>query len=288
MSKPPAAFSINHEGLVLDIALVETEKLLMHEETIPSRLSKLKANIVRDGIQTAPIIVDRNTHVVLDGMHRTAVLKELGCRFTCVCLLDYFDPNIRVQRWCRMIPAPFSEGDAEKMLDDLDIKLEPFEVVESPEEEGSLLLIFKDTAYKLISEGEDLVDSLKKSYKLERRLEDWGYRIRHCTESEAREQLTSGSYIATMYLPKVEKNQVLKVAKEKRVLTPKATRHMLPARPVAVNVPISLLQDREITIEEANRRLADQLRDKKLSRFDPGVEWMGRTYDEVLYVFSDA
>lgn len=287
MSKPPVAFSINHEGLVLDIALVETERLLMHEETIPSRLSKLKANIVRDGIQTAPIIVDRNTHVVLDGMHRTAVLRELGCRFTCVCLLDYFDPNIRVQRWCRMIPAPFSAGDAEKMLDDLDLRLEPFEVVESPEDEGSLLLIFKDTAYKLISDGEDLVDSLKKSYKLERRLEDWGYRIRHCTESEAREQLTSGSYIATMYLPKVEKNQVLKVAKEKRVLTPKATRHMLPARPVAVNVPISLLQDREITIKEANRRLADKLRDKKLSRFDPGVEWMGRTYDEVLYVFSD-
>jgi hypothetical protein len=90
-----------------------------------------------------------------------------------------------------------------------------------------------------------------------------------------------------MYLPKVEKEQVLKVAKERRILTPKATRHKLPARPVAVNVSLSLLKDRDISVEEANRKLAEHLRDKKLTRYDKGVEWMGRTYDEVLYVFSE-
>ena len=287
MSKPPAAYSINHDGLQLDIALVETDSLLIHEETILFRLNKLRARIERDGVQSAPILVDRSTHVVLDGMHRTAALKELGCRFTCVCLLDYFDPSISVQRWCRIIPAPFSKVDAEKLLAELDLKLEPYEIVESPENEGNLLLIFKDTAYRIITGGDNLVETFKKSYLLERRLQDWGYQIQHCTESEAKEHLTSGSYEATMYLPKVEKKQVLEVAKEKRILTPKATRHKLPARPVAVNVPLSLLRDWDISIEEANRRLAAQLRNMKLKRYDKGVEWMGRTYDEVLYVFSD-
>jgi hypothetical protein len=172
MSKTPAAYSINHEGLLLDIALVETDRLLIHEETIPFMLNKLKVRIERDGVQSAPILVDRNTHVVLDGMHRTAVLKELGCRFTCVCLLDYFDPSISVQRWCRIIPAPFSEENAETLLAEIDLKLEPYEIVDSPEDEDSLLLIFKDSTYKIITDGEDLVEAFKKSYKLERRLQD--------------------------------------------------------------------------------------------------------------------
>ena len=288
MSKSPAAFSINHEGLVLDIALVETDKLLIHEEIIPFRLNKLKASIEQDGVQSAPIIVDRSTHVVLDGMHRTAIMKELGCRFTCVCLLDYFDPTISIQRWCRIIPAPFSKGDAEKLLKELDLRLEPYDLVKSPDDDGGLLLIFKDTGYRIVSDSSDLLDVFRKSYQLERRLQEWGYVIQHCTESEAREDLTSGSYEASIYLPKIEKKEVVELATEKKILTPKATRHKLPARPVAVNVPLTLLRDKKISIEDANKRLADILRKKKLTRYDPGMEWMGRTYDEVLYVFSDS
>jgi hypothetical protein len=288
MSKPPAAYTINHDGLRLDIALVETDNLLIHEEIIPYRLNKLKASIERDDVQSAPILVDRRTHVVLDGMHRTAIMKQLGCRFTCVCLLDYFDPSITIQRWCRMVPAPFNEKNAETLLKELNLKHEPFDLVESPEDDESLLLIFKDSGIKIITEDETLVEAFKKSYKLERRLKEWGYKIVHCTESEARENLTSGSFEATMYLPKVDKSQVLDVAQHKTVLTPKATRHRLPARPVAVNAPLSLLKDKNISVEEANRRLYDLLKDKKLERFDPGTKWMGRTYDEVLYVFSDS
>lgn len=288
MSKPPAAYTINHDGLRLDIALVETDNLLIHEEIIPYRLNKLKASIERDGLQSAPILVDRRTHVVLDGMHRTAIMKELGCRFTCVCLLDYFDPSITIQRWCRMVPAPFNEKNAETLLKELDLKHEPFDLVESPEDDESLLLIFKDSGIKIITEDENLVEAFQKSYKLERRLKDWGYNIIHCTESEARENLTLGSFEATMYLPKVDKSQVLDAAQHKTVLTPKATRHRLPARPVAVNAPLSLLRDKNISVEEANKKLYDLLKDKTLERFDPGTNWMGRTYDEVLYVFSDS
>lgn len=287
MSNSPAAYRINHEGLILDIALLETDSLLIHEEIIPSRLKKLKATIEADGVQSAPIIVDRNTRVVLDGMHRTAIMKELSCRFTCACLLDYFDPSIRVQRWCRIIPAPFSEGDAEKLLSELNLRLEPYELVESPADDGSLLLIFKDNVYKIITDGDELVDVFIKGYQLERGLQDWGYHVQHCTESEAKEHLTNGSYEASLFLPKLEKNQVLDMAQENKVFSPKATRHQLPARPVGVNVPLRMLRDKKSSLAEANRKLADHLKQRKITRYDPGSKWMGRTYDEVLYVFSD-
>ncbi len=288
MSKPPAAYTINHEGLRLDIALVETNRLLIHEEIIPERLTKLKTSIEHDGVQSAPILVDRVTHVVLDGMHRTAIMKELGCRFTCVCLLNYFDPSITVKRWCRVISSPFNEKNMEQLLSELNLEPEPYEFVESPEDDGSLLLLFKDTAFRINTDGDDLIEIFRKSYALEKQLEKHGYKIAHCTESKAQENLTSGSYEATLYLPKVHKDQVLELAQEHKVLTPKATRHRLPARPVAVNAPLSLLRNKKISIAEANKQLSELLKNKTLTRYNPGSEWMGRTYDEVLYVFSDS
>ncbi len=286
MSQYPVAYTIDHEGLRLDIALIETEKLFIHEETIPARLENLRRRIERDGVQSAPILVDRHNLVVLDGMHRTAVMTHLNCRFTCVCLLDYFDPSINVQRWCRVIPGPFNERNAKEFLDSVDLSMEPYEIVESPDEEGGLLIVFRDTAYRLVTDSEDLVELFKRSYQLELDLEEYGYEIKHCTESQAIDYMASG-YEATLYIPKVEKQAVIDIATDNKVFTPKATRHKLPARPLSLDVPLSLLRDKEISLEEANKRLGEYLGRKTVTRYDQGAEWMGRTYDEVLYIFSE-
>lgn len=286
MSNIPVAYSINHEGLSLDIALIETDRLYIHEETIPHRLDNLKRRIERDGVQSAPILVDRHNLVVLDGMHRTAVMNYLECRFTCVCLLDYFDPSINVQRWCRVIPGPFSERHAKDFLAQVDLSMEPFEIVESPDEERGLLIIFRNTSYKLKSQEDDLIDLFRRSYQLELNLEEYGYEIKHCTESQAVDLMNSG-YEATLYIPKVEKEEVVDIATKNQVFTPKATRHRLPARPLSVNVPLSLLRNKEMSLEEANIQLAEHLRQRTLTRYDQGAKWMGRTYDEVLYIFSE-
>ena len=286
MSSVPVAFSITHEGLRLDIALVETEKLNIHEETIAARLENLKRRIERDGVQSAPILVDRNNLVVLDGMHRTAVMSYLDCRFTCVCLLDYFDNSINVQRWCRVIPGPFSERHAKDFFASVGLSMELFEIVESPDEESGLLIAFRNTAYKLVSDSNDLLDLFKRSHQLELDLEEYGYEIKHCTESQAIDLMSSG-YEATLYIPKVEKQQVIDIATNNQIFTPKATRHRLPARPLSLDVPLSMLRDTEISLDDANAKLAEYLNKKKVTRYDQGAEWMGRTYDEVLYIFSD-
>lgn len=286
MSSQPVAYTIDHEGLRLDIALAPTDRLHIHEETIPERVSGLGDRIMRDGVQSAPIIVDRGTYVVLDGMHRVAVMKRLGCRFTCVCLVDYFDPSIKVQRWIRVIPGPFGVKKAEEALAALELRMAPYEPVKSLDEEGGLLLIYRDQTYRLIQNGEDLLQDFKQSHELESLLKTWGYRISHCTEAEAMKRVDSGDYEAALYLPRVEKSQVVEAAERGQVFTPKATRHRLPARPVQVNVPLELLRDKEMSLEEANARLRETLSSKKLARYEPGTEWMGRTYDEVLYVFE--
>lgn len=287
MSRPPVAYTIDHEGLKLDIALIPSDELLIHEETIPERLDSLKRRIRKDMVQSAPIIVDRKTSVVLDGMHRTSIMKQLGCRFTCVCMLDYFDPRIKVQRWCRIIPKPFDHAKADKVLREIDLTLEPYELVDPPDEEESLILIFKEKAFKFKDSLENLLEIFQKINKLEERLNDLGYEVVHCTEAEALEYIRDEHFAAALYMPKVSKKNVLEVAEKRDVFTPKATRHQLPARPVQVNVPLSLLRNSKLTISEANRRLRNILDKKMVIRYDPGKEWHGRKYDEVLYVFED-
>ena len=67
MSNISIAYSMTYEGLCLDIALIETEKLYIHEETIPARLENLKRRIERDGVQSAPILGDNGTSWYLTG-----------------------------------------------------------------------------------------------------------------------------------------------------------------------------------------------------------------------------
>ena len=97
----PIAYIIEGNGLQLNIALIETEKLILHEEIIPESLERLRNNIKFDNIVHSPVIVDSNSLVILDGAHRVTALKSLGCRYTPVCLVDYYNQEIKLDRWCR-------------------------------------------------------------------------------------------------------------------------------------------------------------------------------------------
>ncbi len=257
---------IIRRGLSLDIALLKTESLIVHEEIIPIRFNKLKKQIERDGFQLAPVLVDRNTLVVLDGMHRTAIMKELGTQFICVCLLDYFNPGIKVQRWCRLIPGPFTEEIAAELLGSIGFSLKPYEVVDRIDEVKGPFLRFRESVYRLVSDEDDVMKTFKKISNLELKLLKNRYDIRYCTEFEVDGYLNSGKYEAVLYPPKLKKQQVLDAATNNKIFPPKATRHTLPAMLVDVNAPLSLLSNNEISLKEANKRLAKILNIEDVKR----------------------
>ncbi len=95
-------YTISHPWLKLEIKLEEIKKLYIHEEVIPSIVKWLSREINR-GICRNPVIVDKETLVVLDGMHRVAALQHLGCKLIPVCLVNYNNSSIRVESWFRTI-----------------------------------------------------------------------------------------------------------------------------------------------------------------------------------------
>lgn len=68
-----------------------------HEKVDAQRLAALRAEIEADGVLKRPIVVDVRTNVVLDGHHRIAALKALGCSKIPVILVDYQSPKIGVR-----------------------------------------------------------------------------------------------------------------------------------------------------------------------------------------------
>jgi ParB-like chromosome segregation protein Spo0J len=72
---------------------VNIEKLKEHEDVDLKHFKKLLEKIKSDGILKRPIVVDKNTKVVLDGEHRLRVLKEMGYDKIPAILVDYSSPK---------------------------------------------------------------------------------------------------------------------------------------------------------------------------------------------------
>lgn len=103
-SKSPLLNALESENLpnhtnasTLSIAMLPLDALKPHEKASPLYLQILRQEIVRDGFLRHPIIADRNTFVILDGMHRWLALKSLGYTLVPTILVDIFqNTEIRV------------------------------------------------------------------------------------------------------------------------------------------------------------------------------------------------
>ena len=89
--------------LTSNVVLVELARLRGHERTDETRCNALKAEIESDGMLFRPIVVDEKTNVVLDGHHRLAALKRLGCLKIPVCYVIYTSDNIGVMSMLRSL-----------------------------------------------------------------------------------------------------------------------------------------------------------------------------------------
>jgi hypothetical protein len=284
-SKKPIAYTIHREGLELDIALVETRNLLLHEETIPESLMKLKKALLRDGVMKAPVIVDRESFVILDGMHRVTALKKIGCRFTCVCLVDYMNPEIKLDRWCRVVKNTISPVELMGKIRELGYS---FETTNNTTMSKNEILLKIGNEPKFIKiKGQEVFHLFKVVVEIEKWLSKRGYTVHHYTQNDAEKLFSEGKASLVLYPPVIEKKDVINVATKGSVFTFKATRHIVPARPVGVNVPLELLKDSVLTVEEANNILRENLEGMMLKKITSGNLWWGRRYDEVLYVFED-
>ena len=78
------------------VVLLPLAKLRAHEQVSPQRLALVTRLIKAKGMIVNPVIVDKNTKVILDGHHRAAGLKKLGYRLIPAMAVDYYSGQVRV------------------------------------------------------------------------------------------------------------------------------------------------------------------------------------------------
>jgi L-serine kinase (ADP) len=102
--------------------LVDIDKLRGHEQLRPDLLESLKAEIQADGVLFKPILVAERHYVILDGHHRWAALKAIGCRRVPAFLVDYSSGTVDLGLWpTAQVPSVTKDEVVERGL-----KGEPF------------------------------------------------------------------------------------------------------------------------------------------------------------------
>ena len=78
------------------ICLEKSKNLKPHEMVDRKHLSSVMGDLIRDGVLREPVIIDRETKIILDGHHRCEALKKLGFSRVPVFPVDYSSPEIEV------------------------------------------------------------------------------------------------------------------------------------------------------------------------------------------------
>jgi ParB-like chromosome segregation protein Spo0J len=82
------------------IILIDPNDLRLHEDVDPVQVQRVVDQMRSSGRFETPLLVDRRTHVVLDGHHRLWASKELGCtRIPCYCVDYLADDSIQLESW---------------------------------------------------------------------------------------------------------------------------------------------------------------------------------------------
>lgn len=281
----PHEFVIKHEKGDLRVCLLPSESLLIHEETIPDHVSELKESLLRDGKVKDPIVVDSGSFVVLDGMHRVAAMRESRCLRMPACMVDYLSPHIDVGVWYRALSGKLRREQFEAVLFSSGIEPERMTVniTEIPRNSSLATIFASGECLRFRSRGRGVYDVLSTAERCARQL---GLVITFETERDALEKLEDRKIDAVITLPKIDKASVREAGLTRRLLPHKVTRHIIPARPLAVNVPVRILTDGTLLLREANGQFIANLRSREIVRRPPGSIVEGRRYDEETLIFS--
>jgi hypothetical protein len=266
--------------------LVNVEELKPHEEVIEKTVATLAKEIEKEGRVRDPLMVDRDDYVILDGMHRHSSLKLLKCRFVPCCLLDYVNPQIKVGAWFRMFNANDARGLAERMLSET--KLNYSKRQESPVEmnyDAESVILTNDGTVFTFPPALRPLERSRIAVDIEKRMVKEGYEVAYHSETVAMQRLKSGDRNFMIALPLFAKNQIREFALGGQLLPHKVTRHVIPSRPLAIDVPLQLLMNQAISQPEADRKLGELLAGRTVERRPAGSVIDGRHYDEELLIF---
>ncbi|MBD3210049.1 hypothetical protein GF318_01565 [Candidatus Micrarchaeota archaeon] len=239
------------DEMLHQLEIRQAKDLLPHEQTISYNLKRLKVAMLNIGQLVDPIIVDRESNLVLDGNHRLKVLEIIECPYAVCQAVDYTRPDIEVGTWfpaIRLTPGEVFGLDSikhEKV--DVEAGKKAVENLEAP-----FALIRNDECH-LLNPGK---------YKLLEMVEEQNYilsllekrDVEYVPYEEVPRLIENGKSV--FYRRSYTKDEILKAAQNHSPFPPKSTRHLIPGRIIRLNMRLGWLHR---SPEEAEIELKNNL-----------------------------
>jgi hypothetical protein len=278
---------ISSSNLTFHISLVDIDALKPHEEVIEPLVDSLVDSISIQGMVRDPLIVDQTKYVILDGMHRHSALKSMRCRFAPCCLVDYDNPRIKVGSWFRLFKVREAESLAEEILVEGKLKYtkKTLDTTQHDETLGCIILTDTGVRYWLPTES-DPIQLSRTALSLEKSIVSKGYRVDYLADDITLHNLNSGNANLVITVPVFSKQQIRDFGVNGMLLPHKITRHVMPSRPLRLDVSLDLLRRKDISQANANLELRNILSARKVETKPPGSVVDGRRYEEELLVFT--
>jgi len=278
----PRSFSITNAKIPILLALKKTDELRPHEETVQEDLKGIVKALEQDPVLRHPVIADSTTGLVLDGTHRLAALKLLGCHTVPAALIDYQNPLVKVDRWFRTIRQQ-NPSDLIKRLN----RLSPIPVSDLDGEksllERSSYATLRDTQQCLAFRSLDSapLDLCRHAFALEQIARDSYAKIIYTDKTDTKDPSPSTTVMSTIRL---EKREVVESSIKQELFPPKSTRHLIPSRPLGTNVPLRWLKN--TNIEDAETEFEKHLTKMRVRKLPEGSVVGSRRYTEEVFLFE--
>jgi len=289
-------FCLESDNFQLELQIVPVESLLQHEKTIAGLVRRLTLELKNQAHLYDPIIIDEN-NVVLDGNHRFFVFKQLKLKFIAVCRINYSHKKTMLRYWYRhLTDSPqlnLIRNSVEELQGYWQVVADKNSLERALEENRLSCGIQQRNFFASVRFPNDVVNDAVSAYiiinKIQEKLVREGSTLEYipCNyvhESNFSEGLMENAVV--LWTPRITKKMVTDAAKLRKLFAPKTTRHLIPARPLNVNVPTQWFKE-DISLKEINLRFATHLQHKKIQHLGPGQIVHGRYYEEELFVFFD-
>ncbi len=270
-----------------DLRIVPTENLHLHEDVEPARVERIAQRVQQDQLLKNPVIVaeldDADHYVVLDGANRSTALKQLGVRDALVQVVDYGDPDVKLDTWYHLVCDIDKHDLFARIAEVTNVRLKASNLQHA----RAALTYHKIIAYMVCKDGDvhqidgpkdlagrvELLNRVAKTYKSIAAI----YRVQ---TDRMDELLPMYNHVAAVVVyPRFAPSDILELTRNDVKLPTGITRHLIPKRALRVNLPLAMLNE-DKPLAEKNRdfqaRIANMMRDGHI-----------RYYQESTYLFDE-
>lgn len=275
------------------IQIIPLAQCIAHEGVVPRWVDQIAHGLLDEGVMKNPIVVTKAPGraprwVVIDGMHRFAALRKLEIPHVVVYEIEYLTDTIQLAGWDALILRPFSAQRfvAQHLRGHRSLRItttrDGAAAQQAVDRREALLAVGdqRGTFYLLHSTQRASVERcVRLSQQADTALDIGGFRPLYVADTLAWADFHRTKASGIVMRPHYTKTEILSRTMAGKLFPRKSTRHMIPGRPLRVDVGLPLLKA-NISLRAKNDLLKEHL------------HWCFssdrvRYYPESVFVFAD-